>query len=470
MLKKYILMSCFLNLHLLTFADASQDPRITNPLQNLNYIKVSNLTHVHEKYRPLLQHLGCDNNVFGPDNTKKSVLRLQDIAKEIDRYEKECLAHLASIRSKTILSPAYEAATMIMLIGGASAISAWYLGLESYGGSMGVSSALYTGVFQLKDSITALHHWLNEPSHPVDEYEKKYVKNQCYIPRQLWPIITENLTMARQNPREQRRALDFLEFTLDLTPYKQPSLVDLKEKKFISAILNNINEFFENYQEFADNGHNILKINIKAFLQDLMGTPRRPHFLYLQGKGGIGKTHFVKQLWEWINNAAPDLVSYEQERITFPAELEGNELYPGVLLRVLRNKCSMGAKGSIVFIDEANWLNNPEFNAPAKRVFNGKFTSLPVTYLTHGISNGQEIKLSLPPLLVILVANQEIQDEILRSRFEVVQFPDPKEEALQKYVNKCLEGLDGRSIDPQEMKTFKTFRDVDKFVFLEKGK
>ncbi len=161
MQKKYILISCFLTFSLGKIANAIGDPRIANPLANLNYQEVSNLTHVHEKHLPLLKELGCDRNVIDLENTQKSASTFQDITKEIVKYEEECLAHLASIRSKTILRPIHEAATMIMLMGGVTAIYAMYLGMDSVGGSLGISSALFNSVFQLKEGVTAFLHLIN---------------------------------------------------------------------------------------------------------------------------------------------------------------------------------------------------------------------------------------------------------------------------------------------------------------------
>jgi hypothetical protein len=102
-------------------------------------------------------------------------------------------------------------------------------------------------------------------------------------------------------------------------------------------------------------------------------------------------------------------------------------------LRVLRNQCQAKKKGSMVFMDEANWLNEPPFEATSKRVFNGAQSKLTTCYFGTGI-DGTGVKLDVPPMLVIVASNNEIKEPALKSRFDCIDFPMPTEAALQNYA------------------------------------
>lgn len=195
-----------------------------------------------------------------------------------------------------------------------------------------------------------------------------------------------------------------------------------------------IDQFFTQYEEIDEEQKHLLKVNAQRFLGQLLNERKSSRYLYLVGPGGIGKTHFARELVKWIEEICPNALHLQELAITAPEELEGNANRPGAFLRVLRNQCQAKKKGSIVFIDEANWLNEPSFEAPSKRVFNGAQSKLSTSYFGAG-QDGTGIELDLPPMLVIVASNNEIKEDALRSRFDCITFPKPKKETLQNYAH-----------------------------------
>ncbi len=183
-----------------------------------------------------------------------------------------------------------------------------------------------------------------------------------------------------------------------------------------------IDQFFENYEELDPKQKNDLKKNAQRFLGQLLGEHKSPRYLYLVGPGGIGKTHFARQMVQWFEEICPNALNLQELAISAAEELEGNASRPGAFLRVLRNQYQAGKRGSMVFMDEANWLNEPSFEATSKRVFNGAQSKLSTSYFGTGV-DGTGVQLNVPPMLVIVASNNEIKEPALKSRFDCINFP-----------------------------------------------
>ncbi|MBA3813214.1 MAG: hypothetical protein H0X26_01785 [Alphaproteobacteria bacterium] len=493
-MKKLFLVVCVNTICWGAFAGGEGGSSQGNPPGNLDYNEGSNLKIIQKKYRPLIEKMGCSHNIDPPSDKeeKQEIQSIQLLSEEdeesLKAYKAECLAHLAAVRRHTILRPAYEAGALVVLMGGATT---YLLGPDSYGGSISILSGLY----YLMDGVRAGYNLYKKPTHPVDDLEKEYVQKQCFIPNPLWPVIIEKLMVARQNPFEEKRALDFLSFTLGLTIYEpKPSLYlrdednndlpldkgilkkDLIERRIKQGIISKVDQFFKKYQPFEEDdlSLSLLKANIRLFVKSLMGKGTQPKPLFLYGEGGIGKTHFAKQLVDWIQALLPMSVSYEPLIITSAAELEGGDTHPGAFLKVLRNQCRQRTRGSVVTMDEANWLNDKEYEAPAKRVFNGDFSKLSTTYFGVGVE-GEGIKLPVPSKLVLVSSNNPIEEKYLKSRFGHIKFPMPLPEALFSYAAELFETLANEeeielTLDKEKLKTAiqkyecKSFRDIENIV------
>lgn len=95
----------------------------------------------------------------------------------------------------------------------------------------------------------------------MDKYEIEYTKNQCFIPKAIWPKLETKFMQARGNPFEQQASLDFIEFTLGLTVFKPLKGIDKKIdlKKARQLLSAKIDQFFENYEELDAKQRNHLK-------------------------------------------------------------------------------------------------------------------------------------------------------------------------------------------------------------------
>ncbi|MDP3889069.1 MAG: hypothetical protein Q8Q25_00810, partial [bacterium] len=438
----------------------------------LNYRRAFDQSAIHKKFAPLLEQWGCAQNVFGQNGTDRAVasnqaqeevlidipeqdsdtqgheLRLLMESSEVpktvvdqleEKYKKACLARLQNSRRWALTEDAREAVSTIALLSGAAVTVNSLLPPESMGSSFGIFALLFNTAYLLRPTIRCCWNLAKPPAHPLDALEQQFTQTQCFIPKALWPIITEKFMVARTNQFEQRNAMNFLEFVLGLTTYKQKPALTIDEKKLeqgIKTLFGNIDQFFADYEGIPSENIWVLKNNILKFVRSLRGDQTQaPRYLYLHGVGGIGKTYFIDQLSRWIEEIIPGSVLGENLVISTAEELEGSSNRPGAILRVLRNQLLGNKRGSVVFMDEASWLNKEDMANVAKRVFNGDQSAISTSYFGNGV-DGTGIVLKIPPMLICAASNDEIKDPALKTRFDTIKFPTPKRETLVHYAQK----------------------------------
>ena len=488
-----------------------KQPSPDDPVARINYRKAFNQKEIHKKFTPLMRNLKCIANVSREENqeieqTSCCCLNLgnpcgrlrnsyevivninknsfEDSA-EWKEYEKACLKKLKQERRWAITEEGRNSLTTIALMILVTAVGAEFLGIDSYGGSLIISAAFFNSIFLLRDIISSGYNLILTPSHPLDELEKRFAKNQCFIPQELWTPLIDSFMTARQNSVDQKKSINFIEFTLGLTTYRPiaPIILWGEEESVIEEIRENLNHkidvFFQEYSKLTYEEYITLKANIFKFVLSLLDRGKLSRYIYLYGEGGIGKTYFIRQLCNWIQEFITDVVHFENFVITTPEELEGSANKPGVFLRLLRNQCLAKKKGSVLLMDEANWLNKENMVSPAKRVFNGELAQLSTSYFGPGVDGGG-IQLEIPPMLVILSANEPIQDEPLCSRFDVMKFPLPTQKALLAYGEKLLNnetlkyfGYNKNResfLTLEDIQTYKSFREIEAAIPLLMGK
>lgn len=431
-------------------------------LGSINYKNAFNQEELYTKFENLMWALGCHGNVFdvgadlniaGLNSTSVNNARLnvinnnnnndencavtmtdEQIAKSRQKYAEACLFQLKKARRSAIMSPAYESLSLMALVGLAAAAVDRLTRKDTIGNSFSVFSAVNNAVFLFADVIRSGVNYVYLPTHPLNMFEEFFAKNKCFIPRELWPIIVEKFTLARQNQFEQRNAMNFIEFSLGFTTYQKPlqSSVDrIKVELVIHEINSRIDAFFAGYNDETNGEYRgLLKINIAKFILALTGnSDESPRYIYLHGPGGIGKTHFVGMLAQWIQELLPDMICFNDLVITSERELEGTPEKPGAMLRILRNQLIGKKRGSLVFMDEATWLNKGDMISCAKRVFNGNQSKLSTSYFGSGM-DGTGVDLKLPPTLIFVASNEDITDPALASRFDTIKFPTPQAASL----------------------------------------
>ncbi|HSW75566.1 MAG TPA: hypothetical protein VLG50_00830 [Candidatus Saccharimonadales bacterium] len=415
---------------------------------------------LYKKHADLMQKLGCANNVFPaqktddlmdqPHTTNASHEEVNashnkhGIApEEIAAYEKECLSQLHHARFMALAKPGINAAIEMTVV--TSACFAIFFAMKyfiekdkpSFAGGFAALDGLYTAAFKGKEIIQTMYNVKYAPDNFLSLLEEHFAKNKCYIPRVLWPQIIKAFISARHNEMSREKHVNFLNFTLGLTLYKPKNAIIFKHNKAALDIkheLNNrIDRFFADYEQSTstDSLYHI-KINVSKFVDSLL-TPQSPapRYMYLHGMGGIGKTHFVQTLAQWISDLIPNGVHFENVIINSYEELEGNETRPGVFLKVLRNQSIRNKTGSVVIIDEATWLN--EYVSPAKRIFNGNLSKLSTVYFGSEL-DGSIVSLDMPPMLIFVASNEKINDSALASRFDIVDYPLPSKAALTAHA------------------------------------
>jgi hypothetical protein len=472
-------------------SDSKQDP-----FQNIRYDVAFNQNDLYEKYPELMERLGCEQNVgieskerLEEQPTRKGYtalpLQKEEIKSQIKDFQQQAVALLEKERRFTVFRPAYDSMIMISLLWGGTAATILHLGNDSMGGSFAFYGAMTSTVFALKPITKAAINYFWPPRSPLDFLEIEYAENRPFIPSQVWPMIEEKFMSARQNPFVQSDSLNFLRFVLRLTYFEPKPMLELNindSSPRFKALCQEIDKFFENYDDFNTEKDcmpaYLLKGNIIAFLECIITNPSSTDYknIFFTGPGGIGKTEFAKRLTtEWIPKIFPNAnILFATKIITSTEELEGSAEKPGMILDIIADLCSKKSTGAVVILDETNWINEREFNAPCKRIFDPKAKTVEAPYL--GKVNGKGVPLRKPPLLSILAGNEETKDEALKSRFVSIKFPGPKKSALKEYafslltkkmnVSKLMENQVAELEEFFKAKNPRSFRDVEEIPLI----
>ncbi len=402
-------------------------------------------------------------------------------AKELAAFEKECMDRLNNARRLSIVTPTIEGlsdvAFMAVIAGSIYAASTFTPTITAYFSSMmgknkdtdnsaiehnagkeaekqelvikdnstqnAITSTIITTLFALKGLVGAGYNLIYWPDNSLESLENHFAKNKCYIPRALWPKITKEFMAARQDSHNRQLHTHFIDFALGFTVYKPKPTLRFKDGMSIQDVKNELNAridaFFGNYKDNKDNiDINYIKINVSKFIDLLV--PHRssklvqaPRYLYLYGSGGIGKTHFVQTLSDWIDELIPHSVRFEDVVINSPTDLEGSEHSSGAFLKALRNQLIQNKRGSVIMMDEATWLNYGSMISSAKRIFNGDRSKLVTSYFGTNM-DGRGVSLEIPPMLIFVASNEVIADPALESRFDTILYPTPSLQALFLYA------------------------------------
>lgn len=455
-------------------ATAMQRTPQKDPFQPIRYARAFNQESLWlNKYRSLMELMGCGENVFGTREVPsfeevaypvfdEAALDWPTIDRQLAAYRIDCMSILNRARQMALAEPGIYAAIEMGLMITSAGLAMRFLGSESVGGSFAGFAAIIDSVHLMSGAIQSGYNLFSWPDNTLEQYEDCFACNKCFIPRAMWPKIIRELISARQNEYSREVHTGFLQFALGFTVYKPlpklhmqaASLDDVKE-----ILSKRIRAFFERYG-YEDLSRELyaIELNVAKFIDQLAGqSMQAPRYIYLHGSGGIGKTYFVEQLAQWIEELLPGSLNFEQIVINDAQELEGTASRPGALLKVLYNRLRRNKRGSVVVFDEAN-LNDPMLVAAAKRTFNLDRSRLATAYLGEG-SEGAGIELAMPPMLIFVASNDSIADEALAGRFDVINFPRPSKQALLEHALSALQasGLmkrSRRSIDIQAVRAW----------------
>lgn len=358
------------------------------------------------------------------------------LANDPDQFKKDCLAQLEWERRKARWEPIQKS---IKKSSFALAV-AWIT--SSFGDpkseaikktqQIGIGSALYG----LQEGVESIPSLIWPSDNPFKELEERFAENKCFIPPVLWPKIIKAFTYARDDTMNRQKHIDFLHFALDLTVYKPKPDLQLSGNRSVKDVKKEletrIDDFFKDYPQDRQVTATI-KLNVAKFIDSLTSqSAPAPSYLYLHGSGGIGKTHFVQTLAQWLDELTVQAVSFESLVINDSNDLEGNRESPGAFVKVLRNQLAQGKRGSVVFIDEACWLNNASMCSTIKRTFNGNRTQLSVACFGSGIDGAVKIEAKVPMLIILAGNASNIEDKALATRIKNFFFPSPDKSALVK--------------------------------------
>ena len=440
------------------FISARQDSSADDAFAGIQYSQAFDQAAIYNKYSTLLEKIGCAENVFESNvdadsitrqagtekngsELKNNSLKFDPItdAQELAAFQKECLGQLNYTRRMTLATPTFGA-TIDLAWAGLITAAALYLIKDTVSNGFTATNALYTAANGAILGLRSAYNLVFWPDNSLEVLEDHFAKNKCFIPRALWPKIMQQFMAARQSSVNRDVHTHFLSFALGFTVYKPKSTIYFKDDMSIDDVKNQLNNridrFFGDYKDSLD--INYIKINVAKFIDTLTNTDafavvQAPRYLYLYGSGGIGKTHFVQTLTEWIGELIPGSVRFEDVIINSSDDLEGSENRPGAFLKVLRSQLLENKRGSVIIMDEATWLNNGGMISPAKRIFNGDRSKLVTSYFGSNM-DGTGVSLEIPPMLIFVASNEGLADPALASRFDTILYPVPSEKALIAYA------------------------------------
>jgi hypothetical protein len=391
---------------------------------------------------------------------------------ELDTFKKDCLGQLEWERTLSILAPVGRS------LGNAAFGLTVSWAARSWGdpkpeiNSQMEQAGIRLALYQLKDAIIAPYYVMYPPENPFQNLEERFAQNKCFIPSALWPRIMKSFMLIHKDAVNCSRHMDFLDFSLGLTVHKPKPAIKFTGNRSTEEIKKEldlrIDDFFKDYK--AGNKEQVealenIKLNVFAFI-DVLENPNAevPSCIYLHGPGGIGKTHFMQKLSDWIDELVPQGVAFENLVIDSAERLEGNIEQRGVFLEVLHNQLAQGKHASFVKIDEASWINTlkPEMNDAIKRTFDIKNRKLLAPCLGSDIDGA--IQLEKPLMLIVLAGNvspQKIQEKATRSRFLSLNFPSPDVPVLAREGLKIIKN--SNNVD-QERKSCITEEDVSNWI------
>jgi ATPase family associated with various cellular activities (AAA) len=424
-----------------------------DPYTQIRYSAAFDQTALYEKYKNLMQRLGCADNVFATNkdsihqtSTKNEITdeiiqpwssdNPADV-QELADFQEECLEVLHSARRTTLMHPAFSAFNNLAFMGIANALILAFV-KDSVAGGFAGSGAVYTALESLKESAKVGYNLIYKPDNSLEILEDHFAKNKCFIPQLLWHKITNEFVSARQSEMSRQQHTNFIDFTLGFTLYKPKPALHYKNDATAHDIKKELNKRIDHFFQDYNDKHDIhyIKMNVAKFIDMLCSTNTTvqvPRYVYLYGSGGIGKTHFVQTLAQWIDELIPNSVQFQDMIVNSADELEGSSDRPGSFLKVLRSQLIKKKHSSIVMIDEATWLNQGGMVSPAKRIFNGDRSKLITSYFGSNM-DGSGVSLDMPPMLIFVASNEKITDPALESRFDTVHYPTPTQQALVQYA------------------------------------
>jgi hypothetical protein len=440
------------------FISARQDSSADDAFAGIQYSQAFDQKAIYQKYRTLLEKIGCADNVFQSDADADSITQQAGIekngselknnslkfdpvadAQELAAFQKECLRQLNYTRRMTLATPVFGVTSDLAITALiAAGVGYWYK--NSMANDFQQISAVITAVYGSVAGLRSTYNLLFWPDNSLEVLEDHFAKNKCFIPQALWPKIMQQFMAARQSSANRDLHTHFIDFALGFTVYKPKPAMHFKDNMSVDDVKNELNNridaFFGDYKDSLD--INYIKINVAKFIDTLVNTNasvvvQGPRYLYLYGSGGIGKTHFVQTLSDWIDELIPGSVRFEDVIINSSDDLEGSENRPGAFLKVLRNQLLQNKRGSVIIMDEATWLNNGGMVSPAKRIFNGDRSKLVTSYFGSNM-DGSGVSLEIPPMLIFVASNEGLADPALASRFDTILYPVPSEQALITYA------------------------------------
>jgi hypothetical protein len=472
-LTSFIILIIFFGL-LHPYAIFSAEADVKDAYQAIKYRNAFDQEAIYKANASLLKALGCDRNVFSDQSIRVHPSAVNDVEGQVainiddqgpllarsrfgrnelgnqvvtdqalKKFEQDCLQPLYKARFMALAQPGLDAIQNVALTGSA-AIATQYVPGASQMGGFWVGAAVQHAFDKMPKMLSTGRNIWSRPDNVLESLEDQFAKNKCYIPKALWPKIMQSFVAARQSEFSRDKHTNFLNNALYFTIYKPKAAIKFKGNMSLEDVKNEINARIETFfAEYAtdDMGYTIgyIKINVFKFIDSLIGSKAQaaplqaPRYLYLYGLGGIGKTYFVQKLANWIDELIPGSVCFEELVIDSADKLEGTSDSPGAMLKVLRNQLMQNKRGSIIMIDEATWLNEPSMVSAAKRVFNGDQSKLSTSYFGTEI-DGSSITLKIPPMLIVVASNESIKDKALESRFDVINYPVPLEQALIDYA------------------------------------
>jgi hypothetical protein len=457
----------------------------------INYESAFNFTKIDQKYKALLESLGCADNIF--ESKQNDIDEYENYENEtyipinvlvdqkdtaFQKYTDECLSHLYLARRINLLRPIISYGSIIISLGGLTA------GLTYVDPSAWTFTVIYFAcysVFALKELAPSIVEFFSPSNHVLYALEEEFAINHSFIPKALWQSIISHFALAAQNPTSNNDYIKYIKFVLGLKTY-QNRKIDVHQDNLIETIKSLdiwLKNYFDAYQLTDKNDIDLLGASIAQFITQLYAQKPKTTCIVLTGLTGSGKTHFVEKLHKWLKKNIFFQFYFDRAQIQSKEDLEGTTKEPGILLKTYQRIVGNPKNhGGILYLDEFTF-DNPDLISTIKRVVNGDQTKIPSIFLKQHIL--EEFELNLMPILIIISNNQteklldlntyEEDIKAIAGRMNIINFPLAKSFTITNFGQKLLkesplylENYDEDEALERELEKATDFREAEKIV------
>ncbi len=275
-------------------------------------------------------------------------------------------------------------------------------------GAGGVAvKALSTVKTSIKDFASSGVLLLSPEADPLLEAELKFITKWRYLEENLREKIEAKFTAARSNPKLMVELKDYIPYALHMPFHSVQPRMDFEAplKKLVQGYTTEGDASLEIVLRNAMIAH------LARYTSKYSSAETSKVVLYIEGLPGLGKTHLAHKIAEMMG-----LPYYEVSLKDNTKEVLGDAKNPGNLARALSRNPNGASNGVLIFDEGDRAINAANGKSGESELLTLLAPSAKKVYLPY-----IESEIDISKYFVIVLGNNPIKDEAMRSRFKMVK-------------------------------------------------